>query len=1156
MFKPSVTDTRRELQERSTRLLRRRLYGAAWIIFVGLVLFAARDLWFGPPPPPRLHAIRLAEAVILIVILCGVRTARVRHGGAVRMALLLEVSICFEGVAAAVLKGEASTPHLLCIVVTMGSATLLPWGVGPQAVAIVAAELAILWNSYMVTGGLAAAAQPTGLAAHIAFVCSLYVAHELERNRLAIERRNIELRGYQDVVENAVEGVFRSTADGRYIDVNPGLVRIYGYAAPHELIAQCRDAARSRYVDPARHAAFVQALRTQGMVVGFESLVYRQDGTRIWVSESARAVYDRQGALLYYEGTVEDITQRKRAEDGLRRSEAHFRSITENSLDLVSILDRDGAGRYHSPSHLRVLGYTPEELNGTNPFALVHPDDVARVAAAFTIGLTGVTSTPRLEFRFRHRDGSWRVLETIAKNMLDDPNIAGIVVNSRDITQRKQAEMRQAAQYAVTRVLSESATLEDASPELLRAIGESIGCEVGAIWRVDTLASVLRCVATWAAAPVPRIAFSTFNRAATFARGVGLPGRVWQTGKPAVIPEIAQDDGFRRGEMACRHGLRSALGFPILSGTEVIGVIDLLSREPLSPDAELLAMMQALGSQAGEFIRRKQTESALREVEKRFRQAFDAAPIGMALVALDGRWLQVNRALSEIVGYSPEELLRTNFQAITYPDDLDADLARVAQLINGDIPDYEMEKRYIHKGGHVVWILLSVSLVRDAAGVPLYFIAQIQDITARKRTAAELQLAKDAAEAANRAKSQFVANMSHEIRTPMNGIIGMTNLALETDLKPEQREYLEMAKMSAESLLSLINDILDFSKIEADKLTLDPVDFTLRETLYHIMRVLAVRARQKGLRLTWRVRPDVPDQLVADSSRLRQVLTNLVGNAIKFTGDGAVDVEVSRSTAPPRSGAASGAEIELCFAVRDTGIGIPADKQALVFNAFGQADPSTTRKYGGTGLGLAIASRLVQMMGGALRVDSEVGRGSTFHFTARFGLPQPDRRRAPGNVDAWVPEPDADAAPMAGPDDDPHLRILLVEDNTVNQRLVLRLLEKRGYRVVVVGTGTHALAAVEREPFDLVLMDVQMPEMDGFETTAALRAREVGGSDHLPIIAMTAHAMKGDRERCLAAGMDEYVSKPVQVRALFAAIERVVPRPVSAAAPARSASCS
>jgi len=442
-------------------------------------------------------------------------------------------------------------------------------------------------------------------------------------------------------------------------------------------------------------------------------------------------------------------------------------------------------------------------------------------------------------------------------------------------------------------------------------------------------------------------------------------------------------------------------------------------------------------------------------------------------------------------------------------------------------------------------------------------IATVRNITARKndekrlqeyaqeleRKNEELETALVTARDATQLKSRFLANMSHEIRTPMNGVLGMTDFLLSTDLTSEQQEYAGSIKKSADALLALINDILDLSRIEAGKLRLDQVPFSLPATVEESSSIFALQARAKGLDFATATSGDLPGMVVGDAGRVRQVLTNLIGNAVKFTDSGRIDVEVQllRSTQD---------DVLARFTVSDTGIGIPPEQQSRLFESFTQGDGSSTRKYGGTGLGLSISKQLVELMDGQLGVESKPGHGSRFWFTANFGK-APVTAAAPAPPKRPVPTPAAPAPPSAPKVPIPSvpaksngghrkLRVLLAEDNEINQRIALRLLEKLGVGADAVDTGRAAVEALSQRSYDLVLMDCQMPDMDGFEATAVIRNRERGKS-HTPICALTANAMEGDREKCLAAGMDDYISKPVGLEKLREAVERLVPAQLTSA---------
>ena len=666
----------------------------------------------------------------------------------------------------------------------------------------------------------------------------------------------------------------------------------------------------------------------------------------------------------------------------------------------------------------------------------------------------------------------------------------------------------------------------------------------------------------------------------------------------------------------------------------------------------------------------KRAEAELRDSRELFMLLLDSIPEAVYGIDLEGNCTFCNPACVRLLGFhKAADLLGNNMH----------DLAHYAR---SDGTRYPVEECHIyeafrrghgtHRDDEVLWRADHTSFPVEYWSHPMHrdgaiigTVVTFVNITERKQAEQVLRETSEAAEAASRAKGEFLANMSHEIRTPMNGVIGMTELALDTELTQEQRGYLNLVKSSAESLLLLLNDILDFSKIEAGKLDMETIEFNLRDCLDDTIKAVSLRAHEKGLELACHILPEVPDALLGDPTRLRQIVTNLLGNAIKFTSQGEVLIRVETEQETE-------SEATLHFAVTDTGVGIPLDKQASIFEAFTQADNSTTRKYGGTGLGLSICSRLVEMMGGRMWLESKAGQGSTFHFSAAFSLQKVSAGKAVSigleglrdlsvlivddsatnrcilkemllgwqmcpvesasghsamdalkravtddaafslvlldaqmpevdgfqvvermrqdsqlasttvvmltsaglrgdaarcrelGIQAYLPKPikrsdllEAIKTVLSSPgrtkqatglvtahslrESRRHLRILLAEDNRVNQLLATRLLEKAGHAVVLAETGTAALEALEKRTFDLVLMDVQMPEMDGLEATASVRLREQSTGKHIPIIAMTAHAMVGDKDRCLQAGMDAYISKPLSVKDLFATIEHLFP---------------
>ena len=664
----------------------------------------------------------------------------------------------------------------------------------------------------------------------------------------------------------------------------------------------------------------------------------------------------------------------------------------------------------------------------------------------------------------------------------------------------------------------------------------------------------------------------------------------------------------------------------------------------------------------------KRAQDAVRETAARLKLAAEAARLGVWEFDLETNTLAWDEYMCHLHGILPEDFrgVYEDWERSVHPEDFPAALATFNAAV-AEKGEFRSEFRVVWPSGQIRYIEAHGAVRCGPTGTPLRVVGVNRDITERKQAEIEMKRAKEGAEAASRAKSEFLANMSHEIRTPLNGILGMTELVLDTEITSEQRENLGLAQLSAEALLSVIDDILDFSNLEAGRLELDSVPFAFRESLAETMKGFRVRAQQKGLQLRYEVQPDVRDAVVGDPGRIRQVLVHLIGNAIKFTEQGGIIVSVARELDVAGDPCVS-------FMVKDTGVGIPIEKQKKIFEPFSQADCSMTRTYGGTGLGLTICSKLVPMMGGTMSVDSQPGQGSTFYFKVRLpvqeshsrsaslpssepllpeqlrdlqalvvddnltnrrvlngmltrwglkptavdggraalqaledaktaGRPFPlilldgqmqemdgfavaeQIRKDPGLVDtkllmltsagrlgdaarcrefgisAYLTKPVRQgellqsicsvlqqaprnhATPFAQPfsqESRNQWRVLPAEDNAVNQKLAVRLLEKRGYTVSVAGDGRQVLAALEKEEFDVVLMDIQMPEMDGLEATAAIRERERFTGRHLPIVAMTAHSLAADERRCLAAGMDAYVSKPIRTSEFFATIEKVL----------------
>jgi PAS domain S-box-containing protein len=884
------------------------------------------------------------------------------------------------------------------------------------------------------------------------------------RRQLSEQARILALTGALSQI-----GHWRLDLASRHMEWSDELFRIHGQ--DRAVFVPSSEKSNASFVeeDRAELEAHAGRLWTESCVHETRARLVRPDGLIRQVvlkSISEHAADGRPEALF---GVVQDVTDERMVFEQLARSEHHLRLLADNMADVVTRIRFDGSSSYISPAIERLLGYEPTEMAGQPAQAFVYEPDVPLILEAFA-ALAAGEDERTLEHRAVHRGGALVPVETRLRLVRDgDGQPQEIVAVIRDISERRRLESRLAASEARSGRIIESAHQAIVTVD-----------EQGVISGWNPYAEVI------------------FGWNASEALGQTLTELI-------ISPELAEahrDDLARFIHVCDDRAIDPRIEISARRRDGQAITVELNLNGAQGPDGwQLTALMQDI--------------TARKEQQELFETSFQHAAIGMALVWPDGHFKTINSAFCALVGYEPDELLGTDFQTITHRADLAADEAELARLVSGEISDYSMDKRYIHKDGREVSVRLTVALVREPDGRPRHFIAQVQDQTARvaaqaalqQRTeelvslTADLAAARDAADAANQAKSEFLANMSHELRTPLNAIIGFSQVLADSETLPaEHRRSISFVHDAGAALSRLVNDVLDFSKLEAGAVQLDVGEFLMADVVADAMALVETGAREKNLEL--QVTGSAPDLLVGDAFRLRQVLLNFLSNAVKFTADGAVTVDIQKIDAPDD-------HQRIRVSVSDQGVGVPEEQLASLFKRFSQADGSVCRKFGGTGLGLAISRELIELMGGQVGVKSQAGRGSTFWFD--ISLPKAAVPAAPDDVAA------APVFPTF-----PGRRVLVVDDVELNRELLQVLLDQHQCSAHFAEDGAEAVAACGAEAFDLILMDLQMPVMDGISATRALR--EQGHT--LPIVALTASGGDEQVEACFAAGMDGHLLKP------------------------------